>query len=282
MFYAEIETESGIKKRLDLLQGNELYESFTDNRNILLPFQLHIGKTEKVIKAELKSDNDFGNALVKILTKNKDTLYEAYKLKTQLMKIQDENIKECLEENLLNEQYETKEEIYEDIREMEKEFSEIRLDLYCPLVGEVIEEDGNSYFLDGEEVLDYEDEFRNLLEKEQRYITNMAEYVGEHAGLSEKLRFVEWDVEEKNNTLYGKISCYLNSSLTEEETERLKDAVMGQNSDGFGEGVEQRAIETSDGDLYVSLWHSGEDYFLYTKDEMNAFLEQKSDMQFAG
>lgn len=112
MFYAEIETENGIKKRLDLLQENELYESFANNRDILLPFQLHIGKTEKAIKAELKSDNDFGNALVKLLTKNGDTLYEAYRLKTDLMKIRDENIKERLEENLLNEQYETKEEIY--------------------------------------------------------------------------------------------------------------------------------------------------------------------------
>lgn len=190
MFYAEIETGNGIKKRVDLMQENELYESFIDNRDILLPFQLHIGKTETVIKAELKSDNDFGNALVKLLTKNKDTLYEAYKLKMDLMKIQDENIKDRVEENLLNEQYETKEEIYEDIRGMEKEFSEIRLDLYCPLVGEMIEEDGNSYFLGGEEVLDYEDEFRNLLKKEQRYITNMAEYVGESAKLSRKLQFV--------------------------------------------------------------------------------------------
>ena len=38
--------------------------------------------------------------------------------------------------------------------------------------------------------------------------------------------------------------------------------MIGQAADGFGEGLEQREIKTNDGDIYVSFWHSGEDYFM--------------------
>ena len=38
--------------------------------------------------------------------------------------------------------------------------------------------------------------------------------------------------------------------------------LIGQAADGFGEGLEQREIETDNGDIYVSFWHSGDDYFM--------------------
>ena len=38
--------------------------------------------------------------------------------------------------------------------------------------------------------------------------------------------------------------------------------LTGQAADGFGEGLEQRGIKTDDGDIYVSFWHSGNDYFM--------------------
>ena len=47
------------------------------------------------------------------------------------------------------------------------------------------------------------------------------------------------------------------------------------NSDGFGEGLEQRPIETEDGDLYLSMWNSGDDYFIYDENEMNEYLSQQ-------
>lgn len=48
----------------------------------------------------------------------------------------------------------------------------------------------------------------------------------------------------------------------------MKDWICGQNSDGLGEGFEQRPIETEWGDLYVHLWHSGNDYVIVTVEEM--------------
>ena len=49
-------------------------------------------------------------------------------------------------------------------------------------------------------------------------------------------------------------------------------SIVGQNSDGFGEGLEQREIPTEDGDLFVSMWNFGDDYFVYDEEEMKAHL----------
>ena len=109
----------------------------------------------------------------------------------------------------------------------------------------------------------------------------MADYVSEHADIKGKLVFAEWGVEERRGMLYGKIDCYLTEELTPEETERLRDAITGQNSDGLGEGFEQREIPIDEGDLYVSYWQSGNEYFLYTEDEMND-LAQANGIKFGG
>ena len=49
--------------------------------------------------------------------------------------------------------------------------------------------------------------------------------------------------------------------------------------DGFGEGFEQRPIETDEGDMYVSFWNSGDDYFIRTKEEMDEALGQGMKME---
>ena len=74
----------------------------------------------------------------------------------------------------------------------------------------------------------------------------------------------------------------MSTDLNSEETEKLRSAVCGQNSDGFGESFEQRPIKTEDGDLYVSFWNSGNDYFVYTKSEMDEYVENKHGMQLGG
>ena len=86
-------------------------------------------------------------------------------------------------------------------------------------------------------------------------------------------------MEEIRGEIYGKIDCYLTESLNADETEKLRDAVCGQNSDGFGESFEQRAIKTDDGDLYVSFWNSSDDYFLYTESEMDEYIQNQHGQQ---
>ena len=56
--------------------------------------------------------------------------------------------------------------------------------------------------------------------------------------------YAVWELEEIYGEIYGKIDCYMTGELNAEETENLRSAVEGQNSDGFGESFEQRAIQT--------------------------------------
>ena len=85
-----------------------------------------------------------------------------------------------------------------------------------------------------------------------------------------KLRSVEWDVEQIHGELYGRITAHLTEAFTEDEESRFLDWVSGQNADGLGEGFEQRAIPTGDGnELYVHLWNWDDSYFLCREDQLD-------------
>lgn len=86
------------------------------------------------------------------------------------------------------------------------------------------------------------------------------------------------EVEEMDGRLLGRIDCHLKEPLTPGEMADLREEILGQCSDGLGEGFEQRPIETDEGDLYVSYWNSGDDYFLCTEDELEEHLEPHQGM----
>ena len=48
----------------------------------------------------------------------------------------------------------------------------------------------------------------------------------------------------------------------------MKDWITGQNSDGFGESLEQIPIKVEEGELYVSFWNRYR-YYLYTDQEFD-------------
>ena len=62
--------------------------------------------------------------------------------------------------------------------------------------------------------------------------------------------------------LFGVIRTGLREPFSPEEEQEWIEELIGQAADGFGEGLEQREIHTDDGDLYVSFWNSGDDYFM--------------------
>lgn len=74
--------------------------------------------------------------------------------------------------------------------------------------------------------------------------------------------------------LYGVIRTGLREPFSPEEELEWIDELTGQAADGFGEGLEQREIKTEDGELYVSFWHSGEDYFMENETD---FRQRMSD-----
>ena len=79
-----------------------------------------------------------------------------------------------------------------------------------------------------------------------------------------------WDIEIVNGTAYGKITCELDEPLNMDEQVELAEWISGQNSDGLGEGFEQRPVKTSDGELFVHLWEWNDDYFVLPENDFRA------------
>ena len=115
----------------------------------------------------------------------------------------------------------------------------------------------------------YEDQILAAIAKENRHFENdrgLAEYLDE-GPLKDKVYSLYPSVEVVDGELWGVMTAGLKESLTGEETAALMDYVCGQNSDGYGEGFEQRPIKTPDGEIYVSFWDSG-DYSMKLEQQM--------------
>lgn len=148
---------------------------------------------------------------------------------------------------------------------------------YCPLAVLVYDDyDGYYSDYDGDFASKYESTIREKLYVENDMDANMAEYFDGSNSAVSKLRSVVWDVEDIKGVLYGCITAELSEHLTESEKEELKDWICGQNSDGFGEGFEQRPIRVSEGEMYVSFWNSSDEYFIYDEKEMQSYLEEQN------
>ena len=228
----------------------------------------------------LHADSDVGNGLLSILDGD-DSLYDVRVIDEEISDVPEEH-REYLESNLVNEQYSDVDELFNDIKATTKFFAPVKMSFFCPLAGSLNDHEGDYYEADGAILTENIDKIEDAIRSEQARELKMGEYISDHADIKGKVLFAEWGVEEHYGALYGKIDCYLSEELSPEETERLKDAITGQNSDGLGEGFEQREIHIDEGDLYVSYWQSGDEYFLHTEDEFDEYLSQIGGMRFGG
>lgn len=236
---------------------------------------------EDDIRVKLFSDNDFGNHLVLLFNEN-DTLEDVHTVVGAITIAPDE-VKEQLEEYILHDQLDTKEELYDLLTELKEAEAPIVTTFYCPLTGQIHdEEDGGMNDVDGRFLSDYISEIEEKLEHEQNPDFEIADYITDHPTANAKLKMARWSVEEIGGVLYGRIDCRSAEAFTSEEIEAIKEGISGQNSDGFGEGFEQREISTDEGDLYVSFWHSGDDYFIHTQEEMDEYINQGNGLKIGG
>ena len=122
MYKAEISNKNGEVKIVDCREENSVYSALRELEIDSWMRKLKIGDNEDGETIKLVADNDFDAAITKILTDNRDTLYDAVLVAKQLNGIKDDAIKEEIERNAINEQYETKENLYNDIRKTKIEF----------------------------------------------------------------------------------------------------------------------------------------------------------------
>ena len=154
---------------------------------------------------------------------------------------------------------------------------------YFPLSVQVEDEDSEDlYNVSSDSVRWFEDEIQEAIDDYQSDIEMERYLCDDNADIQRKLISAEWGVETLNGELYGRMKLTLKEPLTAEETEQMRGEVTGQASDGFGESFEQHPISLDGEEYYVSFWNSGDDYFVYTADEMDEYLSQQSGQGFSG
>ena len=232
------------------------------------------------IGVKLFSESDFGQHLLLTLNE-KNTIADANML-TLVIGAASEDIKEELEQNIIYDQYGSMDEVINAIRQITQDTGPVKAVFFCPLIGNIDEGDGDMFTVGDSYLADSADEISDAL---NRYTANdendMATYYNKDDGVSEKLTSAVWSVEMHGDRLFGRIDCSLKEALTAEETEALRDWIIGQCSDGIGEVFEQQPIDTMDGNLFVSFWHSGDDYAMMTESEFDEYLQQ-NEMQMGG
>ncbi len=240
-------------------------------RNILL-------HDDKGVDLHLSADSEIGSRLLRVFSKG-DTLADANTVAFAVSTAREEILTD-LEQNIIHNQYLTKEMLFDDIREMTQAAGPVKLAFYCPLVGQLDDGECDEYIDVGSGFLAaYQDQIEQGIANEQApEMGDMAQYLDRNAGVAAKLVSAVWTVEEMDGRLLGRIDCHLKEPLTPDEMSDLREEILGQCSDGLGEGFEQRPIETDEGDLYVSYWNSNDDYFLCTEDELDEHLEPHQGM----
>ena len=176
------------------------------------------------------------------------------------------------------------------IAEFDKFMLESRMEdtteyFYCPLVANVYSRDeyGNmdeypdEY--DGSYLAPYEDRIRELILREESLDeANLADYFDGSNGAVAKLKEIHFSTQNVDGVLYGDIRVELTEPFTTGEEAEFKDWAVGQMADGWGESFEQREIRIPEGEMYVSFWHSGDDYFMLNSNEFDEYLAQDQGM----
>ena len=131
------------------------------------------------------------------------------------------------------------------------------------------------------ELCSYEDGIRAMIAKEKldsEGDRGLAVYLDEGI-LKEKVYSMNPTVEVWQGELWGVLEVRSHGELSPEELGNLTREWLGQESDGWGESFEQQPIRTDDGELYVSFWHYGSDFFIMPEEELKSQLKQSMAMQ---
>ncbi len=162
--------------------------------------------------------------------------------------------------------------------------------LFSPLQGEFFEEDewGNMgetpTVLDGRDLMQYASAIQERVAGEDwshEGGRGLAMYLNNQL-LKQRVASMLPGIEEVNGCLYGVMTVVSHGELTPQEMEAVMAGWSGQASDGWGEGFEQREIEAEEGELYVSFWHSGEDFEILPEDVFLDRLRESSGPQMGG
>ena len=158
------------------------------------------------------------------------------------------------------------------------------LNFYMPMTVTMLEADewGEDFCddpisLSGEEAVCYADTIREAIRKErlpEEAERGLMVYHREKDSLNAKVQSFQFDVDVREGKLWGVAECVLREPLNAKEMNQLIERIIGQSSDGFGEGFEQRELKVSGGNsIYASLWSSDKSWTIQTEQERFAHPE---------
>lgn len=130
----------------------------------------------------------------------------------------------------------------------------------------------------------YGDQIQEMIEQdhlEEEGERGLAVYLDNRL-LKRKVFSMNPTVELWNGELWGVLEVKSHGPLSSQELSGLMEEWRGQESDGWGECFEQREIKTEEGGIYVSFWHSGNDFFIKTEQELKQWQTQDQGMQMGG
>lgn len=135
---------------------------------------------------------------------------------------------------------------------------------YREISNEPIELDSSELIYNMDEILEAIEK-SNLPGEEQR---GLMKYYDAKDSVNSKVSKYVFTVEKVEEEIMGVAVLTLNDDLTSSELEKIKDEIIGQAADGWGESFEQREISTDMGDVYISFWNSSKSWFIKTAEEM--------------
>ena len=175
------------------------------------------------------------------------------------------------------------------IAQLTEELEELKL--FSPLSGILYPYDGDwggvsdqPMKMDSGDLCQYEDQILERIGQEhleEEGERGLAVYLRNHL-LKRKVFSMNPSVEMWSGKLWGVLEVKSRGPLSPQELAGLTEEWQGQESDGWGEGFEQREIKTEEGDICVSFWHSGDDFFIKTEQELKQWQTQDLSMQMGG
>lgn len=168
------------------------------------------------------------------------------------------------------------------------ELTEIRL--FSPLKAEIYFRDEWGNFSEDREAVTaselckYEDQIMEKIVQERldsEGDRGLAVYLNSSL-LERKVASMTPAVEVWQGELWGVLEVRSYGPLSQNMLEAVMDEWSGQESDGWGEGFEQRPIETGEGELYVSFWNPSDSFFITTEERLKGGCTQDMPMQMGG
>lgn len=135
--------------------------------------------------------------------------------------------------------------------------------------------------MDASELCAYQDVIREAIERENLNTEGdrgLAVYL-DNAMLKRKVHSMKPTVEEWNGRLWGVLEVQSYGQLSQSDLDEVIEEWSGQESDGWGEGFEQREISVDSGELGVSFWSPDKSFFIKTEQELKTQQPHRAPMR---